>query len=298
MAIPLVCGCGRRFDLKNEFAGQKVMCPECGGEFEVPAIRDQAEPVFEHDKFLLKQKRIAINEKYTIHNERNEPIVFVERPTYLFRAILGAMGVVIVILAGTIGSFVGMAFVGSAVPGNSVLPPVTFTALLGLTLAVTLFAAVNFFPKRHISFYGDKDRSRLLLSVQQDSKWQVFVATYSLFDAEGLYLANFSKNVFTNLFRKRWRCTAPDGEPLCTAFEDSVILALARRFLGTMMGLLRTNFVIVQGSQPSGPLLGEFNRKFTLFDRYVLDLSHDATRSLDRRVAIALGVLLDTGERR
>ena len=45
-------------------------------------------------------------------------------------------------------------------------------------------------------------------------------------------------------------------------------------------------------------VFGEFNRKFTLFDRYVLDLSADADRTFDRRIALAVGVMLDTGERR
>jgi hypothetical protein len=45
-------------------------------------------------------------------------------------------------------------------------------------------------------------------------------------------------------------------------------------------------------------VVGEFNRKFTLLDRYVLDLSRDEERALDRRVAVAMGVMLDTGERR
>jgi hypothetical protein len=44
--------------------------------------------------------------------------------------------------------------------------------------------------------------------------------------------------------------------------------------------------------------VGEFNRKFTILDRYVLDLSRDSARALDRRVAVAMGVMLDTGERR
>jgi len=35
-----------------------------------------------------------------------------------------------------------------------------------------------------------------------------------------------------------------------------------------------------------------------LLDRYVLDLKADRARELDRRVALALGVMLDTGERR
>ena len=44
--------------------------------------------------------------------------------------------------------------------------------------------------------------------------------------------------------------------------------------------------------------LGRFNRKLTLFDKYVLDMTSDGARTLDRRIAVALGVLLDTGERR
>jgi hypothetical protein len=45
-------------------------------------------------------------------------------------------------------------------------------------------------------------------------------------------------------------------------------------------------------------VLGEFNRKLTLFDRYVIDVRGDVEGILDRRVALALGVMLDTGERR
>ena len=48
----------------------------------------------------------------------------------------------------------------------------------------------------------------------------------------------------------------------------------------------------------NGALVGTFNRKFTLLDRYVLDLTGDPGRMLDRRIALALGVMLDTGERR
>lgn len=45
-------------------------------------------------------------------------------------------------------------------------------------------------------------------------------------------------------------------------------------------------------------VIGEFNRKFTLFDKYVLDLSADRAHELDRRLGVALAILLDTGERR
>ena len=88
----------------------------------------------------------------------------------------------------------------------------------------------------------------------------------------------------------------PGGRLLYTAKEDSVILSLLRRFLGSFFGLLRTNFLILRGD--SEDVLGEFKRKFTILDRYVLDMSADPQRTVDRRIALALGLMLDTGERR
>ena len=39
-------------------------------------------------------------------------------------------------------------------------------------------------------------------------------------------------------------------------------------------------------------------RKFQLRDRYVLDLAGDAERAIDRRLAIALAIALDTLQNR
>ena len=87
-----------------------------------------------------------------------------------------------------------------------------------------------------------------------------------------------------------------NGQTLFVAKEDSVILSLLRRLIGPLFGLLRTNFIILRGE--SDDVVGEFNRKLTILDRYVLDMRADTGKSLDRRVALALGVMLDTGERR
>lgn len=67
--------------------------------------------------------------------------------------------------------------------------------------------------------------------------------------------------------------------------------------LGTLYGLLRTQFIVVRADDENFAI-GEFTRQFTLFDRYTLDLANDRDRTLDRRIAVALGVMLDTGERR
>jgi hypothetical protein len=87
----------------------------------------------------------------------------------------------------------------------------------------------------------------------------------------------------------------PSGAVEWVAREDSIILSLVRRFV-PFMGLLRTNFIFQRAG--SERVVGEFRRKLTILDRYVLDLSADKARAFDRRIAVALGVMLDTGERR
>jgi hypothetical protein len=85
------------------------------------------------------------------------------------------------------------------------------------------------------------------------------------------------------------------GEPICSVMEDSLWLALLRRYLGPLWGLLRTNFDI---RLPNGTRVGEYNRKLTLTDQYVLNLTGDPYYLVDRRVALALAILLDTAEGR
>jgi hypothetical protein len=47
-----------------------------------------------------------------------------------------------------------------------------------------------------------------------------------------------------------------------------------------------------------GRVIGHMNRKFQLRDRYVLDLSSDHERQLDRRLGIALAIGLNTVQKR
>ncbi len=150
--------------------------------------------------------------------------------------------------------------------------------------------------KRHITFYRDESKRERLLDVLQDQKLQLIVATYTVRDAKGKPIARLRKNYLYNFFRKRWEIRSLAGHLAFVAREDSIILSLLRRVLGPMYGLLRTNFVILGPDERSH--LGEFQRKMTILDRYALDLSRDRQRKLDRRMALALGVMLDTGERR
>jgi uncharacterized protein YxjI len=291
MSVTVACQCGNTYELKDEFAGRAVKCPNCGTVNTAPRKIAGGDPAFDRDKFLLRQKAMAINEKYYIWDEGGKQLLFVERPTHVLRNLFALL----VGVGAAIGAFVVLAALAQAA-GAGPTRDMLYAFVLIVSLATMLFVAVMLQPKRHVTFYRDDRKTERILEVLQDKKFQPIITTYTVRDPQTKVLARFRKNYLYNLFRKRWECRGPEGSIVAVAREDSIILSLLRRFLGPFFGLLRTNFVIQRGT--SDNVVGEFNRKFTLLDRYVLDLSRDPRRQLDRRVMLALGVMLDTGERR
>ena len=168
-----------------------------------------------------------------------------------------------------------------------------------LSLVLTFVLGHQLSPKRHIYFYSDESKGEFLLQVLQDKKFQPIIATYTVLTPEGECLGRMKKNYMYNFFRKKWDVLDAQGRKVLVAREDSLLLSLLRRVLGTDAGVPSHNFIlVVPRADDTEAMRGEFNRNFTVFDRYVLDLSRDRPRMIDRRLAIALGVLLDTGENR
>jgi uncharacterized protein YxjI len=295
MALSVQCQCGNSYDLKDEYAGRLVRCPKCQAvsraERSPYSPTSQADPVFDRDIFLLRQKHLAINEKYTVSDESGSPIVYVERPAHLLRNLLALfVGLAAAIVTVGVVAAAGVALGKGALQSVLLLAswPLAFIALAVVGSAVS--------KKRHITFYRDEAKRERLLEILQDKKLQFVIATFTVQDAGGQPIARLRKNYLYNIFRKRWEIRTMAGQVAFVAKEDSIILSLLRRVLGPMFGLLRTNYVIVG---PDGrSLLGEFKRKMTILDRYALDVKRDRHRKLDRRLALALGVMLDTGERR
>lgn len=292
MSQRVLCQCGTTYELKDEFAGRLVKCPQCGRENRVPgASVAGGQGAFDRDVFLLRQQLLKISEKYDVCDEQGNKIVFVERPAHFLRN-FGAL------LAGMIAAtaFAGaFAALSEAVKGSALEDIFLAIGLIGF-VPILLVVGIGLSAKRHVTFYGDQTKREKLLEILQDKKWQPITATYTVRDANGQTIALLWKNYLYNAFRKRWYVKAPDGTVRFMAKEDSIILSLLRRVIGPMLGILRTNFIIVRGD--GDDVIGEFNRKFTVFDRYALDLKADPGRTFDRRVALALGVMLDTGERR
>src|SRR6185503_10389264 len=203
MSVRVTCQCGTSYELKDEFAGKLVKCPQCGRENRVPAgagslpMQVQADPLFDRDIFLLRQQLLKISEKYDVGDEKGNNIIYVERPAHFLRN-LGAA------FAG-IGAAIVVMVVFTTVAGQA--PPASTASriliLLGSVLAfVSLIAVgVSLSAKRHVTFYRDASKRDRLIEILQDKKWQPITATYTVRDFRGQTLARFAKNILSNFFR-------------------------------------------------------------------------------------------------
>ena len=133
------------------------------------------------------------------------------------------------------------------------------------------------FARRDITVFGDDSKREPLLFINQDKYWELFHRNYTVVDPSDQVIAKLFRNNFTSLFRRGWDIKEPSGTPVARAREDSLLLAIVRRILGFIIGgILKTDFHFLAlyglGNERK---IGAFNRRFTISDKYVLDLSED-----------------------
>ena len=162
MSLTVQCQCGNAYDLKEEYAGKLVRCPKCQAvsraERGAYTPNSQADPVFDRDIFLLRQKHLAINEKYTVSDEAGQAIVFVERPAHLLRnvfALLVGLVAMIASVAAVIGGAMALGGKEAVGPASMLAWPLAFLTLVVVGSAVS--------KKRHITFYLDERKKERLL---------------------------------------------------------------------------------------------------------------------------------------
>jgi uncharacterized protein YxjI len=153
--------------------------------------------------------------------------------------------------------------------------------------------------KEHIRFCADEGETQELFHIQARTWLDTGGSKYDVVDAQegniGLLEHVFGKS----LLRSTWRISNAAGEEVALAQERSPVLAILRRvidFVPDYGGLIPIpyNFDILIGDR----VIGRMDRKFKLRDQYVLDLAGDPENALDRRLAIALAIGLDTLQNR
>ena len=157
----------------------------------------------------------------------------------------------------------------------------------------------TFALKEDLRFYADEEKATELFRVKARQRFDPR-ARYHVTDAAGAEIGELKKEFKRSLSRSTWRVYAPDGEEAMWATERSLVRSLLRRALslggfipivGDILGLIpiRYHFDFFAGERR----VGSFERRFGIRDRYILDLSGDEERRIDRRVAIALAIAMD-----
>ena len=161
---------------------------------------------------------------------------------------------------------------------------------------------VGWFGRSTITVFSDDSKTEALLSLTQDHLWEMFHQNYTVADARGQVIARCSRNNLTSLLRRGWRIMDPGGAVTARAREASLLLCIVRRVIDLIPfigGIVRTDFdFLVRADDGQEERIGAFRSRFSIFDKYVLDLSADPECKLDRRVALGVGILLDTAEKR
>jgi uncharacterized protein YxjI len=153
--------------------------------------------------------------------------------------------------------------------------------------------------KETIKFFADDGETQELFHIQARTWLDTGGSKYDVVDAQEGTIGLLEHLFKQSLLRSTWRLSNAAGEEVAVARERSQVMAILRRavdFVPDYGGLIPIpyNFDILAGEQA----IGRMDRKFKLRDQYVLDLSGDHERKLDRRLAIALAIGLDTLQNR
>ena len=290
--IKKICNCGEIYRFKDEFEGEVLYCPKCDREIVVKSDDEYFE-IFNRSKFLIHQNHFAITEKYRVLGENGDELLYVERPRKIFKLFFSLL--VAVVLTTVIGIPIGVlatAVVGSVSETAGVLSGLFIGFIL---IASFLFFTIIIYGKRHIKIFRDSSKRETVLSVEQENLFQFIKGKYKVLDHKNELLAKMEKNYISSFFRKSWKWKDENEKVVALIKEESVILAILRKLTGTLFGLLRVNFIF---KNSNGGIFGNFNRKISIGDKYMLDLSPDKNKIYDRKVCVAIWILLDTGERR
>jgi uncharacterized protein YxjI len=157
---------------------------------------------------------------------------------------------------------------------------------------LVLFSEQKMFRLREdIRVYSDESKSQELLVIKARQIID-FSAAYDVMDAlTGEKVGVLRRKGWRSLLRDEWEVLDANDQLRGLLFEDTIQLALLRRFL--LGSLLPQNYDLTFGETR----VADLRQRFNLF-RYDLDLdfSMDPTRALDRRIGIAAGILLATVE--
>ena len=149
--------------------------------------------------------------------------------------------------------------------------------------------------KEDIRFRLDPDRDDHLFMIKSKTVFE-FAGRHDVLDDAGTVIGTLEKSFAKSLLRSHWVVRDAAGQELFSAEEQSLVIALVRRFAGyvpvagsLLLEYIPFNFTFARG----GAEAGRYSRVIGSFrDKYVLEPG-EALEGVDRRLVLAFAVALD-----
>jgi uncharacterized protein YxjI len=146
--------------------------------------------------------------------------------------------------------------------------------------------------KEDIRFFADENETHELWRIKARSLME-FSSRYDVTTPEGEKIGVLGKVFGKSLLRSTWSVMDANEKELAVAKERSVSIALFRRVIDAVpygdFVPVPFHFTIDAGERK----IGDLNRRLGFRDTYDLDVSGDVERTIDRRLAVTLGIALD-----
>jgi uncharacterized protein YxjI len=158
---------------------------------------------------------------------------------------------------------------------------------------LVLFSEQKMFKLREdIRVYSDESKTQEVLMIKARQIMD-FSAAYDVVDsATGQKVGALRRKGLASLLRDEWEILDVGDNVVGKLFEDSMGLALLRRFL---TGLIPQNYDITLGTDRVADLKQNFN---PFAYQLNIDFGMDINKRLDRRLGLAAGILLAAVEGR
>jgi uncharacterized protein YxjI len=152
--------------------------------------------------------------------------------------------------------------------------------------------------KEDIRFRPSPDVEQHLFRIKSKTVFE-FSGRHEVLDDTDQVVGTLGKDFGRSLLRSHWHVYDAGGTEVLEAHEASWVVALIRRFVdfipfaGDYLSVLQWlpfNFVL----RHEGQEIGHYRRVLGTFrDRYLLEIDHEASAGIDRRLLVAFTVALD-----
>lgn len=159
----------------------------------------------------------------------------------------------------------------------------------------------RFMGRPDITLYDDGSLQRAVLFMTPADYGKALHLNYTVKPPDGKVIAKLSRHSLKSLFLPHvWDIADAAGGPIAQARETPAVRAFIRRALGQfyflelLRPLFKTDFLLIrQDASGNEEKIGSFDRRGRSSEDHVLNLSGDPGRKLDRRIGLAVAILLD-----